>query len=152
MLQNIFKRVIFMKRFFALTAALLFAVFCLSACSGGSAGGQGEISVFYYTFSDTYISGVRSSLDKILSDAGLSYNDYDANSSQTTQTEQVQTAIAKGASALVVNVVDTGSDDAAQNIINLASASNIPVIFFFFFLSEDVIASYYKCVFVGTDY
>lgn len=152
MLQNIFKRVIFMKRFFALTAALLFAVFCLSACSGGSAGGEGEISVFYYTFSDTYISGVRSSLDKILSDAGLSYNDYDANSSQTTQTEQVQTAIAKGASALVVNVVDTGSDDAAQNIINLASASNIPVIFFNRSVSESVIASYDKCVFVGTDY
>lgn len=141
-----------MKRFFSLTAALVFTVFCLSSCTGSLGEGQGEISVFYYTFSDTYISGVRSSLDQILSEAGLSYNDYDANSSQTTQTEQIQTAIAKGASALVVNIVDTGSDDAAQNIINMASASDIPVIFFNRSVSESVIESYEKCVFVGTDY
>ena len=31
---------------------------------------KGEISVFYYTFSDAYISTVRSSMDKILKDSG----------------------------------------------------------------------------------
>lgn len=139
-----------MKKFLALIASLLFAVFCLTSCSGSSAGG--EISVLYYTFSDTYISGVRAALDKTLSDAGINYNDYDANSNQTTQTEQVHTAIAKGSSMLVVNVVDTGSNDAAQNIVDLAKAQNIPVIFFNRSVDESVVTSYDKCVFVGTDY
>lgn len=95
---------------------------------------------------------MRAALDQTLNDAGLNYNDYDANSSQTTQTEQVHTAIAKGASMLIVNVVDTGSDDAAQNIVNLAKAQNIPVIFFNRSVDESVVTSYDKCVFIGTDY
>lgn len=150
--QTYRNRVIKMKKFTAFFAAVLFAVFCLTGCSGGTSSGTGEISVLYYTFSDTYISSVRAGLDKILSDAGLNYNDYDANSSQTTQTEQVHTAIAKGSSMLIVNVVDTGSNDAAQNIVNLAKAQNIPVIFFNRSVDESVVTSYEKCVFVGTDY
>lgn len=146
-----------MKKIMAILSVIVLTVFSLSACSSGdgqntTSSAKGEISVLYYTFSDTYISGVRATLDKILKDAGLNYNDYDANSNQTTQTEQVQTAIAKGASVLVVNVVDTGSNDAAQNIVNLAKAQNIPVIFFNRSVDESVVASYDKCVFVGTDY
>ena len=91
---------------------------------------DGEVSVFYYTYGDTYISSVRSALDAALDAAGVKYQDYDSNNSQTTQTEQVTTAIAKGTSLLIVNLVDSGSDDAAQNIIDQASAQNIPVIFF----------------------
>ncbi len=112
----------------------------------------GEISVFYYTYSDTYISSVRAALDKELKDAGLKYQNYDSNSNQTTQTEQVQTAIAKGSSLLAVNIVDTGSNDAAQNIVNLAKAKGIPVIFFNRSVDESVIKSYDKCIMVGTDY
>lgn len=146
-----------MKRFLALFFVTIFASISLCSCFGsdnndGAGGRQGEVSVFYYTFSDTYISSVRSNLGRILEDASRRYNDYDANGNQTTQTEQVQTAIAKGSSALVVNVVDTGSDDAAANIIELARAQNIPVIFFNRSVGEDVVKSYDKCVFVGTDY
>lgn len=145
-----------MKKLLALLLAVLM-VASLAACSSGGGSGdkgstKGEISVFYYTFSDAYISTVRSSMDKILSDGGYTYNDYDANGNQTTQTEQVQTALAKGSSLLIVNVVDTGSNDAAQNIINLAKAKNVPVIFFNRSVEQSVIESYDKCVFVGTDY
>ncbi len=66
-------------------------------------------------------------MDKLLTDAGIKYQNYDANNNQTTQTEQVTTAIAKNSSLLIVNVVDTGSNDAAQNIIDLAKAKNIPL-------------------------
>lgn len=148
-----------MKKMKKLLALLLAAVMAVgfAACSSksndsGSSKNKGEISVFYYTFSDAYISTVRSSMDKILKDGGYTYNDYDANGNQTTQTEQVQTALAKGSSMLIVNVVDTGSNDAAQNIINLAKAQNVPVIFFNRSVDESVIESYDKCVFVGTDY
>ncbi len=147
-----------MKKILAVILTLALSAVSLCSCFGGGnddgddKNKKGEISVFYYTFSDTYISSVRSNLGKILSDSGLRYNDYDANGNQTTQTEQVQTAIAKGASALVVNIVDTGSSDAAINIIELARAQNIPVIFFNRSVDEGVVSSYDKCVFIGTDY
>ena len=118
-----------------------------------SCGGRGEdVSVFYYTYSDTYISGVRSEMNKMLKSAGLDYHNYDANSNQTTQTEQIDTAIAKGTKMLIVNIMDTGSDDAARTIVEKARAADIPLIFFNRSVSEEVVTSYEKCAFVGTDY
>ncbi|MGN0452150.1 MAG: galactose ABC transporter substrate-binding protein [Acutalibacteraceae bacterium] len=141
-----------MKKLLATILALCF-VLGLTACGGsGSGSSDGEVSVFYYTYSDTYISSVRSAMDKLLTDAGLKYQNYDANGNQTTQTEQVTTALAKGSKLLVVNVVDTGSNDAAQNIIDQAKAKDVPVIFFNRSVEESVVKSYDKCVFVGTDY
>ena len=143
-----------MKR--ALVLFLLIATMILSlglvSCSGSGDVQTGEVSVFYYTYGDAYISSVRSAMDQLLRDAGLKFQNYDGNSNQTTQTEQVSTAITKGSSLLIVNVVDTGSDDAAQNIVDQAKAKNIPVIFFNRSVSESVIKSYDKCAFVGTDY
>ena len=112
----------------------------------------GSVAVFYYTYGDTYISSVRSALDSALDAAGVAYQDYDSNNSQTTQTEQIDTAIAQGAKVLVVNQVDTGSDDTTKNIIEKAEAAGIPVIFFNRSVSEEVVTAYDKAVFVGTDY
>ncbi len=131
---------------------IIVAILCFSLAGCKRKSNGGEISVFYYTYSDTYISGVRSTLDKILKDNNLSFNDYDANGSQSAQTEQIDIAISKGTSMLVVNVVDTGSNDAAQTIVDKAKAANIPVIFFNRSVDESVVTSYDKCVFVGTDY
>ena len=50
---------------------------------------EGDVSVFYYTYGDTYISSVRSALDASLEAAGIPYQDYDSNNSQTTQTEVI---------------------------------------------------------------
>ena len=143
-----------LKKILAAVLAVVLAVtgaFALTSC-GSSGDSKGDVAVFYYTFSDTYISTVRTAMDKLLKDNGYSYQDYDANGNQTTQTEQVQTAITKGATMLIVNVVDTGSNDAAQNIVNLAKNANIPVIFFNRSVDESVVKSYDKCAFVGTDY
>ncbi len=137
-----------MKKIVSMLLMLIMLLPCISSCGKD----EGEISVFYYTYSDTYISSVRLAIDKELSAAGLPYHNYDANSNQTTQTEQVDTAIAKGSRLLMVNIVDTGSDDAAKNIIAKAKAADIPVIFFNRSVSEAVVSSYDKCVFVGTDY
>ncbi len=115
-----------------------------------SAAREGSVAVFYYTYGDTYISSVRAALDSALDAAGIQYQDYDSNNSQTTQSEQVTTAIAQGATVLVVNLVDTGSDDAAKNIIT--QANGVPVIFFNRSVSEEAVTSSDKCVFVGTDY
>jgi len=115
-----------------------------------------SIAVFYYTYSDTYISSVRTALDEKLSALGVNYQNYDSNSNQTTQNEQIDTAISTGATMLIVNIVTSGSVDASQAIIDKASAAGIPVLFFNRALASDeeeasVLGSYDKCAFVGTD-
>ena len=140
----------FMKKILSLILALAICVSALPLLF--SCGMSEDISVLYYTYSDTYISSVRSAMDKALKELKLGYHNYDAAGNQTTQTEQVDTAITKGARLLLVNVVDTGSDDAASAIIGKAKEAKIPVVFFNRSVDEEVIKSYEKCYFVGTDY
>ena len=104
----------------------------LVACGkdGGKNGGELNVGVFYYTYSDTYISSVRTALDNALTEAGIKFQNYDGNSNQTTQNEQIDTAIAQGTNLLIVNIVTSGSVDASQAIVDKASAAGIPVIFF----------------------
>ena len=114
------------------------------------------VGVFYYTYSDTYISSVRTALDESLKAPGVDFQDYDANSNQTTQNEQIDTAISTGANLLIVNIVTSGSVDASQAIVDKAQAAGIPVIFFNRAVESDeeegkVLGSYDKCAFVGTD-
>ena len=144
-----------MKKFLKVLAAGTMAL-CMSAtltgCGSSNEGSKdGDVAVLYYNYSDTYISSVRSALDKQLTDAGIKFQDYDGNNNQTTQTEQVNTAITKGAKVLVVNIVNTSSDDAANGIVEEAKKANLPVIFFNREVSDDVINSYEKSAFVGTD-
>lgn len=136
-----------MKKIITLLLCALF-IFSIAGCSnkGGS-----DASVFYYTYSDTYISNVRNSMGKYLKDSNISFQDYDSNGNQTTQTEQVQTALTKGTKVLAVNLVNTGSDDAAQGIINLAKNNNTPLVFFNREVSDEIVNSYANCVFVGTN-
>ena len=113
----------------------------LTSC-GEKKDDNADVHVFYYTYSDPYISTVRASLDRTLDSAGIRYQDHDSNNNQTTQTEQIQTAITKGAKLLVVNIVTTGSDDAAKGIIALAKDAGLPLIFFNREVSDDVVNSY----------
>ena len=116
-----------------------------------------NVGVFYYTYSDTYISSVRTALDKKLDEMGVKYQDYDGNSNQTTQNEQIDTAIQTGANLLIVNIVTSGSNDASTQIIDKAKAADIPVIFFNRAVEDSegeegvVLNTYDKCAFVGTD-
>ena len=137
------------KKIFAVCIFSAILLCALAGCAGRT--DNADVHVFYYTYSDTYISTVRASLDKALSAAGIKYQDHDSNNNQTTQTEQVQTAITKGAKLLVVNIVTTGSDDAASGIVTLAKNAGIPVIFFNREVSDSVVNSYDKCAFIGTD-
>jgi methyl-galactoside transport system substrate-binding protein len=136
-----------------------------SSSSGSSSGtstastadlSDANVAVFYYTFSDTYIASVRTALDAKLNELGVTYQDYDSNSNQTTQNEQIDTAIQTGATLLIVNIVTSGSVDASQAIVDKASAAGIPVIFFNRAVETDedegkVLGSYDQCAFVGTD-
>lgn len=152
---------------FCLAATMAFSL-CACGDSGSSNGGSGsassdkstnselKVGVFYYTYSDPYISSVRTALDAALGEKGVTYQDYDANSNQTTQNEQIDTAISQGTNLLIVNIVTTGSVDASNLIIEKAKNAGIPVVFFNRALAPDgedgdVLASYDKLAFVGTD-
>lgn len=165
-----------MKKILALVLALVMA-FSLAACGGTettettaaaaaegdavaettaavaeAAGVDGEVAIFWYTFGDTYLSSVRAAMNAAWDAAGIKYHDYDANNSQTTQTEQIETAITKGAAVLVVNIVDASSDDATQAIVEKAQAANIPLVFFNRSVSEEIVSAYDQAAYVGTDY
>ena len=84
-----------------------------------------NVGVFYYNYSDVYISTVRAELDKQLDSLGVKYTDYDGNTTQSTQMDQVNTAITNGANLLIVNIVENSSPDAAQNVINAAKEKGL---------------------------
>lgn len=127
-----------------------------SASTAATDAATANIGVFYYSFSDTYISSVRTALDADLTALGVTYNDYDGNSNQTTQNEQIDTAISSGATLLIVNLVTSGSSDAASAICDKAATAGVPVIFFNRAVEEDgkegaVLGKYENVAFVGTD-
>ena len=117
---------------------------------GGSAGGM-NISVLYYNYSDAFISNVRNEMDAQWTAMGVTANNQDGQSNAGTQLDQVNTAIANGAQALIVNAVEASADETTQAIVDAAKNANIPVIFFNREVSDDVINSYDLAAFVGTD-
>lgn len=130
------------KKLLALLLAAVM-VFALAACGGGedkpdtnpdaSQGGDPaatglNVGVFYYTYDDVYISSVRDALDGALTAKGITFTNYNCNNDQNTQNTNIQTALTNGADLLIVNLVTSGSADAAQQVIDLAG--DVPVIFF----------------------
>ena len=156
-----------------LSALLLAGTMCVSiaACSGGDGAttpapstapesrapaptaGTSDLSVavFYYNYSDAFISNVRNEMDAKWEELGITFNNQDGNTNAGTQLDQVNTAIANGVNALVVNAVEASADETTQAIVDAAKNANIPVIFFNREVSNDVINSYDKAAFVGTD-
>ena len=113
-----------------------------------------KVGVFWYAFSDAFLSTVRASLNEQLEEAGIDYDDFDANNTQATQLEQVQTAVTNGYNVLVVNLVTSGSADAAEQI--LQAAGDVPVIFFNRAVEGDgeehtVLDAHENIAFIGTD-
>lgn len=146
-----------MKKTLAIILAVVMMVSLLAGCGDKPApnpdptGSSLDVAVFYYDFSDVYISSVRNSMNSQLDALGVKYNNYDGAGNQSQQTDQINTAIANGANLLIVNIVETSSPDAAQNAVEAARTAGIPIIFFNREVSNEVVNSYEKCAFVGTD-
>jgi|GEM_PF-12109 len=111
-----------------------------------------KVDIFWYTFSDTYLTSVRNAMEQQLAGiSGIKYTMHDCEQDQAKQTQMVETAITQGTDLLIVNIVTTGSEEAAQNIVNLAKGDDLPIIFFNREVSDAVVKSYAKACFVGTD-
>ena len=141
-----------MKKFLALLLTLVMILTLVPAAFAAEK--PLKVAVFWYTFSDAYLSTVRDALDTQLKDAGIEFQNFDCNNNQGTQLEQVQTAVTNGFNLLVVNLVTSGSDDAAEQIID--AANGLPVIFFNRAVEGDgeegkVLNAYDNVAFIGTD-
>ena len=150
-----------MKKTLAILLSAVMVLALLAGCGeqkqpdtndqGNTDASELNVGVFYYDFSDVYISSVRNSMDSQFKALGIKYTNYDGASNQAQQTDQINTAIANGANLLIVNIVETSSPDAAQNAVEAARTAGIPIIFFNREVADEVVSSYDKCAFVGTN-
>ena len=138
-----------MKKFLA----LVLATFMLLGTTAALAEGPIQIDIFYCDYSDTYMGTVRAAMEEQLDALAdkFTYQEYDGRLDQATQTKDVETALTRGTDLLVMNIVTTGSEEAAQNIVDMAKEKGVPVIFFNREVTDAVINSYDACAFVGTD-
>lgn len=143
-----------MKKILAIALAVVM-VFALVACGdGGDTDEETKVVVFWYDESDVYLSSVRDAMNKEFADLGITPDNQFAANNQTTQLDQIKTAIAGGADILVVNQVTSGAADTAEDII--AAAGDIPVIFFNRAIGTDgtdvtVLEAHSTIAFIGTD-
>ncbi|MGD1700815.1 galactose/glucose ABC transporter substrate-binding protein MglB [Dapis sp. BLCC M229] len=106
-----------------------------------------KIGVTIYKYDDNFMSYVRRYIESSANaKATLFMNDSQNN--QAKQLEQVDTMIAKGVKALAINLVDPKS---ATTVIAKARKANLPVIFFNKEPESEVLNSYEKSWYVGTD-
>ncbi|MCL2180216.1 MAG: galactose ABC transporter substrate-binding protein [Treponema sp.] len=138
---------------FVLILVLLASAAFAGGGSNRAASGSGvQVDVFWYMFGDTYLTSVRNNMAAEFSSySAFRVTHHDCNNSQTTQTQMIQTAITQGTKLLIVNIVTTGSEEAAMNIVDMARRANVPIIFFNREVSNAVIRSYANAAFVGTD-
>ncbi len=137
---------------------VVFAALPLWGCGGQNGDTQtetgksaGEIAIFYHSYEDDYLAGVRSSLNEELASAGVLHQDYNSENNQSLQNEQIAQAIAEGASMLLVDIVEEYDNEAAQAVVNQAKAAKLPLIFFHGEVSEWVVTTYDQCIYVRRD-
>jgi len=148
-----------MRKLFAICLAGVMALSVVAcggsapATSGGASDGA-KVVVFWYDESDVYLGSVRDAMNKEFEALGITPDNQFAANNQTTQLDQIKTAIAGGADVLVVNQVTSGASDTAEDII--ATAGDIPVIFFNRAIGTDgsdvaVLEANPTVAFIGTD-
>jgi methyl-galactoside transport system substrate-binding protein len=122
-----------------------------ASSAGGSqtastpAKGQPNIGVAIYKFDDTFMTGVRNSIDDAAK-GKAKVDIVDSQNSQPTQNDKVDLFITKKVNALAINPVD---NTAAGVIIDKAKAANLPVVFFNREPSATDLAKYDKAYYVG---
>ena len=144
-----------MKKFLSIALAAVMAL-GLTACGekapaadNSAAADEPKVVVFWYDESDVYLGSVRDAMNKEFEALGITPDNQFAANNQTTQLDQIKTAIAGGADILVVNQVTSGASDTAEDII--AAAGDIPVVFFNREpQNTEIIKGYEKAIFVGT--
>jgi len=138
-----------MKKLLAGVLVVLF-VLGFTAC-GNQKDKPFQVDIFWGTFSDEYLKTVRSSVgSKLNGFVNLEYTMHDCRNDQSLQNDYIAQVMSRGTDLFIVNVVSP--DDAnIPKFVDKASEKDIPVIFFGREVSDEIILSYDKCVYIGTD-
>lgn len=149
-----------MNKIMAIATSLIISTSLLAGCAkksdtgnGGTAAGKEiKIGVALYKFDDTFISTVRTALEKAASEKGkasgekITINAVDGQGQQATQNDQIDTFIAQKYDVIAVNMVDR---TAASVIIDKAKQAGIPVVFFNREPVKEDMAAWDKLYYVG---
>lgn len=131
-----------------LIAILLVAVMVMSLAACGAVN-KTDVAILW---SDEGVVKIPNSLinavERAMYNVNITYIHYGAGGIQSTQTKQAEAALEAGCSALLVNLVDTS---AAQAIVDLAKAKDVPVVFFGNEVDAAIVSGYAKCAQVNTD-
>ncbi len=103
---------------------------------------------FVYNFSDPQQNAVMNAADPMYTAAGIDYNFNDGEAKQNVQNDQIDNAIQKGATMLVVGLTDVSS---GQTVVDKAKNAGLPILFYNQQPAKEVIDSYEQCWFVGSD-
>jgi methyl-galactoside transport system substrate-binding protein len=106
-----------------------------------------RIGILIYKYDDTYISTVRNALNKAL-DGKAQISMQDGKGDQATQNDQLDVMIERGMDGIIVNMVDA---QAAAGVVDKIKRAGIPVVFFNREPNLDVLKTYEKALFVGTN-
>lgn len=141
-----------LKKILAVGLAAIMSMVLFAGCgSKAGAGDEIKVGVFLYKFDDTYISTVRQSLQALEKDeykGKISFEFFDGKGDQAQQNDSIDAALQKNFDLLLVNIVDIG---AAQTVVDKVKEADIPVVFFNREPKAEVIKSYDKARFVGTN-
>lgn len=145
------------KRILALAVAAVMTLglaACGSSSSTGSSSGGNQtttalpkVGVLIYKYDDTYISTVRNAIETALNGKAEIIMQ-DGKGDQATQNDQLDVMIEKGVNVLCVNMVDA---KAAQGVVDKAKEAGIPTIFFNREPDAEVVKSFDKAIFIGTN-
>lgn len=109
-----------------------------------------KVGVCLYKFDDTYISTVRQSLQEIEKNnqGKVVFEFVDGKGDQAVQNDAIDTLLQKDMDLLMVNLVDTG---AGQAVVDKIEAEGVPVVLFNREPETEVVKSYDKALFIGTN-
>lgn len=134
-----------MKKFIAIAMAAVIAL-SMAAC-----GAVNKTPVSILWSGDGEVKAPNSlinAMERAMYIENITYQHYGANGDQAAQTQQAQAALDAGSAALLVELVDPA---AAQSLVDLAKAKEVPIVFFNCAVEETVISGYDKCALVTTD-
>ncbi|MDR1578941.1 MAG: galactose ABC transporter substrate-binding protein [Synergistaceae bacterium] len=126
--------------------AVCIALLGIFAAAAAFAAGP-NIGVLIYKYDDTYISTVRNALNKAF-EGKAEITMQDGKGDQATQNDQLDVMISKGLDGIIVNMVDA---QAAAGVVEKIKATGTPVVFFNREPDLNVLKTYDKAIFVGTN-
>ena len=134
-----------MKRLIAIALA---AVMLLGLAACGSIN-KTEVSVLWSGDGVVKIpNSLINAMERAMYIKSIAYSHYGASGDQAQQTKQAEAVLNAGCAALAVELVDPA---AAQTIVDMAKAKDVPVVFFNCNVDAAVVSSYNKCVLINTN-